>query len=173
MLSRNAIRRVVPLAVLIVVGAVPGLNGWMGLRQACSQAGPKPEVVDATRPAQSADEKAIRAVDDVFISNYNKGDSKALAALFTEDAEVVEADGDRYQGRGLIEQSFTDTFAASTGVKIAFEIEAIRFLSPDVAKEEGRSLITPAKGAPDVAPLHRPLRQARRPLADLQRPRGA
>ena len=88
-------------------------------------------------------------LDDVFISNYNKGDSKALTALFTEDAEVVEADGDRYQGRGLIEQSFTDTFAARQGVKIAFEIEGIRFLSPDVAKEEGRSLITPAKGAPE------------------------
>jgi len=148
MLSRNAIRLVVTLATLIVVGALPGLNGWMGLRQARSQAGPKPEVVEAARPAQSADEKAIRAVDDVFISNYNQGDSKALTALFTEDAEVVEADGDRYQGRGLVEQSFTDTFAASKGVKIALEIEAIRFLSPDVAKEEGRTLITPATGAP-------------------------
>jgi len=149
MLSRNAIRVVVPLALLIVVGTVPGLNGWMELRQARSQAGPKPEATDATRPAQSADEKAIRAVDDVFISNYNKGDIKALTALFTEDAEVVEASGDRYQGRGMVEQTFADTFAASKGVKIALEIEAIRFLSPDVAKEEGRSLITPAKGAPE------------------------
>jgi uncharacterized protein (TIGR02246 family) len=149
MLSRNATRVVVPLALLIVVGAVPGLNGWMGLHQARSQATPKPEATDATHPAQSADEKAIRAVDDVFISNYNQGNTKVLAALFTEDAEVVEPNGDRYHGRGLIEQSFTDTFAGMKGAKIAFEIEGIRFLSPDVAKEEGRSLITPAKGAPE------------------------
>jgi uncharacterized protein (TIGR02246 family) len=148
MLSRNVIRLVVPLAVLILVGAVPGLNEWMGLRQARSQAGAKPDAADASRPTQSADEKAIRAVDDLFISNYNKGDGKALTGLFTEDAEVAEANGDRYQGRGLIEQSFADTFASSKGVKIALEIEAIRFLSPDVAKEEGRSLVTPAKGAP-------------------------
>jgi uncharacterized protein (TIGR02246 family) len=147
MLSRNTIRSVLPVVILILVGALPGLNGWMGLSQARSQANPRPDVAEATRPAQSADEKAIRAVDDVFISNYNMGDSKALTALFTDDAEVVEADGSRYQGRVLIEQSFVDTFASSKGVKISFEIEAILFLSPDVAKEEGRSLVTPAKGS--------------------------
>ena len=105
MSSRNAIRVVVPLALAILVGAVPGLNGWMGLRPARSQVSTKPDAADASRPAQSADEKAIRAVDEAFVRDYNKGDSKALAALFTEDAEVVEADGDRYQGRDLIEQS--------------------------------------------------------------------
>jgi uncharacterized protein (TIGR02246 family) len=149
MVSRRAFRLGLPLAIVIVVGAWPGLNRWMGLRQAHSQAGPKAESTDATRPAQSADEKAIRAVDDVFISNYNKGDSKALAALFTDDAEVVEPNGDRYQGRAPIEQSFADTFAAQKGIKLAFEIEGIRLLSPDVAKEDGRSLITPATGAPE------------------------
>jgi uncharacterized protein (TIGR02246 family) len=149
MVSRRAFGLGLPLAIVIVVGAWPGLNGWMGLRQAHSQASPKPELTDATRPAQSADEKAIRAVDDVFISNYNKGDSKALAALFTGDAEVVEPNGNRYQGRAPIEQSFTDTFAARKGAKLAFEIEGIRLLSPDVAKEDGRSLITPVTGAPE------------------------
>ena len=38
MLSRNAIRLVVPLGTLILVGAVPGLSEWMGLRPALSQA---------------------------------------------------------------------------------------------------------------------------------------
>ncbi len=119
-----------------------------GRAPARSQAAPKLEVVGAAGPAQSADEKAIRAVDDEFIRNYNKGDSKALTAMFTQDAEVVEADGYRYQGWGPIEQSYNDTFALKQGVKIALEIEAIRLLSPDVAKEEGRSIVTPGKGAP-------------------------
>ena len=48
--------------------------------------------------ARSPEEKAIRAVDDAFVRDYNRGDSKALAALFTEDAEAIEAEGDRYQG---------------------------------------------------------------------------
>jgi uncharacterized protein (TIGR02246 family) len=164
MLSRTALRIVVPLALLILVGAIPGLNGWMGLGlaqspvsvKAESQPEPKqpqsivskPDADNASRQGRSEDEKAIRAVDEEFVRDYNKGDSKALAAWFTEDSEVVEANGDRYQGRDLIEQGFADTFAASKGAKIAFEIEAIRFLNPDAAKEEGRSLVTPTKGAP-------------------------
>jgi uncharacterized protein (TIGR02246 family) len=112
----------------------------------------RPDGAIASRPGPSQDEKAIRAVDDAFVREYNQGDSKALAARFTEDAEVVEAEGDRYQGRNLIEQRFAETFAASPGVKIAIAIDAIRFLNPDVAKEEGRTLITPAKGSPLARP---------------------
>ena len=130
-----------------------------------------PDTANVNPRGQSEDEKAIRAVDEAFVRDYNKGDSKALAALFTEDAEVVEADGARYRGRDPIEQGLADTFAASKGAKIAFEIEAIRFLSPDVAEEEGRSVVTPEGGAGD-APLHSALRQARRPLVHLRRPRG-
>jgi uncharacterized protein (TIGR02246 family) len=108
----------------------------------------RPDPANVSPRGQSEDETAIRAVDEAFVRDYNKGDSKALAALFTEDAEVVEADGARYRGRDPIEQGLADTFAASKGAKIAFEIEAIRFLSPDVAEEEGRSVVTPEEGAP-------------------------
>ena len=80
MLSRNAIHLLVPSGILILVGAVPGLREWMGLRPALSQVAPNKQAVEATHLAQSADEKAIRAVDEVFVSNYNKGDSKALTA---------------------------------------------------------------------------------------------
>jgi uncharacterized protein (TIGR02246 family) len=105
-------------------------------------------VAPPSQPVPSEDEKAIRAVDEAFVREYNQGDSKALAAHFTEDAEVVEADGDRDQGRDQIEQRFVETFAASPSLKLALKIESIRFLSPDVAKEEGRSLVTPTQGSP-------------------------
>ncbi len=118
--------------------------------------------------ARAEDEKAIRAVDAQFVDHYNHANGKALAALFTEDAEVVEADGAHYQGRALVEKSFADTFEASKGAKIAFRIDAIRFLSPDVAKEDGRSVVTPPKGDA-LAPLYGAFRQARESLADLQR----
>ncbi len=102
----------------------------------------------AAPEGHAEDEKAIRAVDDTYTREYNKADIKGLAALFTKDAEIVESDGVRYQGRELVEKSFAETFEASKGSKIELRIDAIRFLSPDVAKEDGRSLVTPPKGAP-------------------------
>jgi uncharacterized protein (TIGR02246 family) len=104
----------------------------------------------AAAPSGSPEEQAIRALDDAFVREYNKAQTKALAARFTEDAEVVEADGTRYRGRDLIEQRLAETFAASPGVKLEVKSELIQFLSPDVAKAEGRTLVTPATGSADA-----------------------
>lgn len=124
---------------LLWVAVLAGFIGSSGPAAALAQG--------ESRPV-SEDETAIRKIDEAFIREYNNGDSKALAARFTEDAEVIEANGDRYQGRALIERSFASTFEAAKGAKIAFKIDSIRFLNPDAAKEEGRSVVTPAQGAP-------------------------
>jgi uncharacterized protein (TIGR02246 family) len=142
---RTAHRAYIPLAVAATLASVVPLGSSIGPRQARSQ--------PAAPPANQAEhEKAIRAVDDAFVRDYNRGDSKALAALFTDDAEAIEADGARFQGRDAIERRFAETFAASPGVKIAIEVGSIRLLSPDVAREEGQTVITPAKEARLVRP---------------------
>jgi uncharacterized protein (TIGR02246 family) len=156
MTSRTAHRAAGPLAVAVLLGMVSLAEGWIGLHLARSQppaaSAARAGSADLSRPGPSEDERAIRAVDEQFVRDYNRGDSKALAALFTDDAEAIEAEGDRLQGREPIERRFAETFAASPGVKIAIEIGAIRFLSPDVAKEEGQTVITPAKEARQVRP---------------------
>jgi uncharacterized protein (TIGR02246 family) len=149
-----------------VAGALPGLTGWIGPVPARSQvvndpksgtaadaraaSAPKSEARRDGGKAPAADVQAIRAVDEAFVRDYNAGNVKALAAMFTEDAEVVEDEGERYEGREAVEKSFTATFAANKGAKLALEVENLRFLTADVAKEEGRSIVTPPKGAPAV-----------------------
>ncbi len=132
MLSRTARWPLIATAFLLLAGG-----------EGRSPAGPAAQ-------GQSDDEKAIRALDEAFVRDFNKGDSKALAAMFAEDAEVIEATGEAYEGREPIERSFTETFAASKGARIAFEIGSIRFLTPDAAREQGRSVVTPTEGAPIV-----------------------
>jgi uncharacterized protein (TIGR02246 family) len=148
MSTRHAIRVVVPLTSLILLASVPGLNGWVGPRVARSQVKAEPDRVVAARPEPSPEEKAILQLDEEFVRQYDKGDSKALAAMFADDAEVVDENGERYQGRDQVEQAFADAFAESPGSKLKIEVESIRFLGADVAKEEGRSIVTPTKGAP-------------------------
>jgi uncharacterized protein (TIGR02246 family) len=143
MTSRPA-SRIVTLTLLALAGVALASRPWRGA--AGAQNHPRPDAA-AGRPSGAGEETAIRAFDDAFVKSYNEGNARALAAMFTEDAEVFEADGARYRGRGLIERRFNESFAADKGARIALEIEAIRFLTPDVAKEEGRSVVTPAKGA--------------------------
>jgi uncharacterized protein (TIGR02246 family) len=124
----------------VILGSAIAADGQEGAR-ATATSGPSVEP-----PRASSAEQAIRAADDAFVQEYNKGDSKALAARFAEDAEVVEADGTRYKGRPRIEERLSETFAANPGVRLEIQTEVVQFLSPDVVKEEGRTLVKPAKG---------------------------
>jgi len=126
-----------PIYVCLALGGVS-----LGIAQQLARAGDE-------APA-SQEENAIRAADLAFMQDYSKGDAKALAARFTEDAEVIQSNGARFQGRALIEQRLAETFAACPGVTLEITPESIRFLSPDVVKEEGRTMLKPTQGAPEV-----------------------
>jgi uncharacterized protein (TIGR02246 family) len=163
MFMRRGMKAGGALGLLLAVGAVAGSSGWFsgrwarsseilwqeGAPQAQREAG-RPTAVPA--PAKSAPEsqedREIRAFDQAYANDFNKADAKALGARFTEDAEVHEEDGSRFQGRALIEEWLAETLAANKGAKLAIEIETIRVLSPDVVKEEGRTTVTSAKGEP-------------------------
>ncbi len=138
-------KTIMPLTVVLLGGVC--LAFGMGNRPNTASA----SQIAATQSDQSEDEKAIQAATASFVKAYNTGDAKAIAALFTEDAESVDEDGTWVQGRQAIAESFAQTFAASPGGKMELKRDSLRFLSPDVAKEEGRCTITPAgAGAPDV-----------------------
>lgn len=148
------IRPLIDRAAAILAGSVVASGGWTTF----GQDGARPETPrapatatpgaagEARKSLLTEGEAEILAVDDAFVRAYNKGDSKVLGAMFAEDAEVDDGEGDRQQGRDLIEKRLADTFATSPGARIAIETDSIRFLTPDVAKEEGRSLVTPAEG---------------------------
>ncbi|MGO9463603.1 MAG: YybH family protein [Isosphaeraceae bacterium] len=91
------------------------------------------------------EEKAVRAVGETFTSAYNAGDAKAVAALFTEDAEMVDANGAGIKGRPTIQAFFEAMFRERKGAKIEISLESLAFLGPEVAKEEGHTRVKPAE----------------------------
>ncbi len=72
---------------------------------------PKPTLM-TERPE---DERAIRAVADTFTSAYNAGDAKTVAALFSEDAEMIDEHGERIKGRPTIQAFFEAMFQGARG----------------------------------------------------------
>src|SRR5262249_26333341 len=90
------------------------------------------------------DEKAIRQLSDAFAQAFAKGDAKAIAAMYDEDAELIEEFGRRSEGGAAIEDRFQSILQARPGAAIEISIDSLRFLAPDVAKEEGHTRVNSA-----------------------------
>jgi uncharacterized protein (TIGR02246 family) len=118
-------------------------------KQAPSADAPKEKEGKAAPKAdRSADEKAIRANVAAFVRAYNTGNAKAVAALFTPDAIIVDKDENTSQGRAAIEKTFKELFAEAPRKRIEVNVESIRFIGPDLAVEVGTTKETPAPGEP-------------------------
>jgi uncharacterized protein (TIGR02246 family) len=87
--------------------------------------------------AAKSDESAIRAAVKSYVEAYNRGDAKAVAEHWGENAEWVNPDGDRVQGRQAIETQMQAMFEAQEGGKIEVGEVKVRLLSAEVALEEG------------------------------------
>jgi uncharacterized protein (TIGR02246 family) len=91
----------------------------------------------AETTATGADESAIRAAIDSYVAAYNRGDAKAVAALWAESGEWISPSGERFQGRQAIQKEMESLFREERGARIEVISPTIRFVSPDVAIEEG------------------------------------
>jgi len=85
-----------------------------------------------------ADEKILRQSAVDFADAYNARDAKKIASQFALHAEMVDEQGDAIQGRDAIEKAFAAQFAEPSKYKMAIEIDSLRFLSDNLAVEDGR-----------------------------------
>jgi uncharacterized protein (TIGR02246 family) len=87
--------------------------------------------------SRDADAAVIRQSATEFAEAFNKGDAKAIASMFTDDAECRIADGRTFVGRAAIEKAYADFFKSNPGTKIEVLVKSIRFPAKDMAVEEG------------------------------------
>jgi uncharacterized protein (TIGR02246 family) len=116
---------------------------------------PRQEVVPAAStllaPADRPEDRAaILAAAEAFTRAYNAGDVKSLAAMFTEDAEIIDDEGRRIRGRSECEAAYAGLFQARPGATVEISRESLRFLGPDVATEEGRTRVKRGGAAPET-----------------------
>jgi len=89
------------------------------------------------KPQSASDEDAIRAEVKSYVEAYNRGDAKALAAHWSDTGEWISPSGQRFQGKQAIQRELEALFAENQGVRIEVMDPTVRFVSPDVAIEEG------------------------------------
>ena len=94
----------------------------------------------------SPEKTAVMAIDRGFEAAYAKGDAKAVAGFFTEDAHYTSDDGRAFEGRSAIEGNVRAAFAKNTGAKLAIVSDSVRLLAPDVLLERGSTTVTSKDG---------------------------
>jgi uncharacterized protein (TIGR02246 family) len=92
----------------------------------------------------------IRATANDFVSAFNKGDAKAVAALWTATGTETDEQGTTFKGRQAIEEQYAALFKAQPDARIAVEIHSIDMPAPNVAVEDGIATVM-AKGVPPSA----------------------
>jgi uncharacterized protein (TIGR02246 family) len=96
----------------------------------------------------SADNAAIAKNAEAFIEAFHKGDAKALAASWTADGDYVDQAGQHLKGREAIETAFQGFFAENKDLKLRIDSQALRFVTPELAIEDGTSEVIPPDGGP-------------------------
>ena len=94
------------------------------------------------------DKAAIARNGEAFVEAFHKGDAKALAVFWTPDGDYTDETGRHLKGREAIAKAFEQYFAENKGLKLRIESQALRFLTPDVAIEDGTTEVIPPNGGP-------------------------
>ncbi|WP_425619213.1 SgcJ/EcaC family oxidoreductase [Anatilimnocola sp. NA78] len=99
---------------------------------------------------QAAEEAKIRQAVAGYVTAFNQGNAKALAALWSPEAVYSNPDsGEQVVGREAIEKQFAAIFAAAKGAKLEAKTESIKFVSPNVAVEQGTAKVLSPMGEPE------------------------
>ena len=110
-------------------------------------------IPESGRADLAADTKAIQDAGQAYKAALERGDGKALAALWTPDGDIVDAVGNVMKGRDTV--SVLEPAAAGEAKtiqpQIAIRETKIRFIDPDVALEDGMVEVVPPGR---TAPLH-------------------
>jgi uncharacterized protein (TIGR02246 family) len=102
----------------------------------------------ARAAASDPQEEAITKTAEAFVEAFQKGDAEAVATFWTQDGDYVDLTGRVLNGRPAIENAFKDFFMENKGLKLRIDVNSVRFVTPDVAIEDGTTSVIPPDGTP-------------------------
>jgi uncharacterized protein (TIGR02246 family) len=94
----------------------------------------------------SADEQTIRNSVDGYCDAFNSGNVDTLLTFWANDADYVDDEGETHRGKEAIGALFTAAADDLKGQQLDLEIDALRFVKPQVAIEDGTATLTDPNG---------------------------
>ena len=137
------------LFYVLAAGLIAGLGvAWAAARDDQPEKVKAPETAKGAREPQTsdgehdADRQAIHQAARAFARAFNDGDARAVAALWTEQAEYVDDSGAVLHGRAAIEKAYAELFKTHPKARMDVQTETVHFPSPNTAIEEGLLTLT-------------------------------
>jgi uncharacterized protein (TIGR02246 family) len=93
--------------------------------------------------SDTVNEEVIRKLYGQFVAAWNKHDPKAMAAMWVEDGDDVEPDGNVAKGRGDVEKLLAMEHASvMKNTKLKLTIDSVWFITAKVALVDGTYEVT-------------------------------
>ena len=108
----------------------------------------RPTAAQPPKGGNPADEAALMKNAEAFVEAFGKGDAKALAAFWAPEGDFTDLTGQKLVGREAIEKSFAELFAEHKGLQLRIDITGLRFVTPEVAVEDGTTAVIRPDGLP-------------------------
>jgi ketosteroid isomerase-like protein len=102
-------------------------------------AGANAETRAQVRRTANADEAAIRAAAGEYAAAVRRGDRDAIKRMWTADGDYIDASGRQFKVHNLVEQKLAESPADSTSAAPSVPASSLRFITVDVAIEDGAS----------------------------------
>ena len=99
----------------------------------------------------SSAESEIRATAVAFVEAFNRGDARAVAALWTAAGTAADDSGRIYKGRAAIEAQYAALFKELPGARMEVSVKSIEFPTPTTAIEDGVAQVDAEHAGPPQA----------------------
>ncbi len=119
-------------------------NGPPAQAQAGGQA--KPAAAPARQLGATPEEKAILDGIAAFAKAYEAANAQAIADMFLDESMIVGPEGNAVRGKAALAAMYGAGFSENPGLKLEATVEDIRFVTPDLARVEGKTRLSTTNG---------------------------
>jgi uncharacterized protein (TIGR02246 family) len=95
-----------------------------------------------TTSGSPQDEQAIKSALAQFYEGWNAHDIDKMTAVYADDIDHINVLGEWHQGKTAIREDLARLHSSGRNIQKTYTIEKIRFVKPDVAVIQVRSLST-------------------------------
>jgi uncharacterized protein (TIGR02246 family) len=136
----------IAIAGALLLGAARAQQGNSQPAQAQGGGQGQPAAQPARQLGATADEKAVLDGVAAFAKAYEAANAAAIADLFLDESMIVSPEGNAVRGKAAVAAMYDAAFKESSGLKLEPTVEDIRFLTPDLARVEGKTRLSTNNG---------------------------